>query len=151
MQYEKDIEEFQIKIKRSEKLIFLAKFFRSKKMILTALEESASANKILMISILKFNHIKGNVKLSENAEKNKQILHEQIGNHWEMQHLLDNTEKLMILHKKHKSSPMEFMKRGKVIILDENNNIETITLEKLRDFLISIKEIKQIFKNQIYQ
>ena len=149
MKFEDDLMEFEIQLKRVEKLIFLSNFFKSKKIILTTLEELAGANKFLMISILKLNHIKGKIKLSQDSKENKRILHEEIAKDWEIEEMLNLSERLMILAKKHKQSPIEFMRKGKVVILDENQNIETITISSLKDHLKNIKEIKNILKMQI--
>ena len=53
MRYINDINEFEEKRKRIEKLLFLSSFFTSKKIILTTLEETAEAGKLLLVSILK--------------------------------------------------------------------------------------------------
>jgi hypothetical protein len=151
MSYEKNIEEFETDLKRAEKLLFLSNFFKSKKLILATLEEISSANKNLMIAILKFNHIKGNIKLSQNPKENKKILHEEIAINWDIEELLNKSQELSLLAKKHKESPIEFMKKGKVVILDDDQNIETITIFKLKQHLSNIKQIKEALKFRIQE
>lgn len=146
MKYLEDIETFNKKIKRIEKLLFLSKFFKNKKLFLTSLEEQNHAGKILLTSILKHNHAKGIITISKIPENNIQALKNIIAKEWEIENEIENILKLFELHKKHKESPIEFMKKGKIIILDEEQNIEKISINELTLFLTSIKTIKNIFQ-----
>ena len=51
---------------------------------------------------------------------------------------------------KHKQSPFEFVKNGKVVILSENLKTEIITIEKTKEFLLLgktlLKKINQRIK-----
>lgn len=149
MKYIDDINEFEVKFKRIDKLLLLGNFFKQKRLILTALEEQASAGKLILTSILKFHHMKGEIKLTNQPEKNIEILKNEISKDLEIElevlHLLE----LMELNKKHKKSPVEFMRKKKVVILDENQNIETITIERLKSFKKSISTVKLKFKDKI--
>jgi hypothetical protein len=148
MKYLSDIETFNEKIKRIEKLIFLSKFFKNKKLILTTLEEQNHAGKLLLTSILKYSHIKGEVTLGNEPKKNMQILKKVIAKKWEIQKEISHIVKIFEIHTKHKSSPVEFLKKGAVIILDEHQNIEKINLDILKNALNSIKTIKDIFHSR---
>ena len=145
----KEILEFNQKSKRIEKLIFIATFFKSKKLILKILEEQYLASKNLAISILKFSHIKGEIKLQNNPDENLKILKETIANNWEIKKEVDDIISLFNIHKKHKESPIEFMKKGIVIILDEEQNIEKITINKLKKISKSTQKIRNIFEGRI--
>ena len=102
MKYLEDIETFNKKIKRIEKLLFLSKFFKSKKLLLTSLEEQNHAGKILLTSILKHNHAKGIITISKTPEKNIQNLKNIIAKEWEIEEEMENILRLFELNKKHK-------------------------------------------------
>ena len=149
MPYEENIKEFEISLKRSEKLILLSNFFKNKKLVLTALEQISYANRNLLIAILKFSHAKGEIVVSKDPRENKKILHEIVGPEWDIEKLLEKSKELSLLTKKHMKSPIEFMKEGKVVILDENQDIYTITIQKLREYLLNLKRLKKILKYRI--
>ena len=149
MEYEKQIREFEIKLKKAEKLLFLSNFFKSKKIILSTLEEIAYANKLLSISMLKFHHIKGNIIISKDPLENKKILNEKIGKLWEIEEELEELSKLMKINSEHTKSPTEFLRKNKVIILDENQNIYSIDTKLLKENLNHLKKIKEVFKVKI--
>jgi len=148
MKYINDINEFEEKRKRIEKLLFLSTFFVNKNIILTALEESADASKLLLVSILKHSHTMGDIVLTNNSKENMNILKTIVAKNWEIENEIEEILELMELSKKHKKSTIEFMRNKKVVILDEYQNIEIINSAKLKKFLISIKTIKKIFQKK---
>jgi len=149
MKYIDDINEFEIKTKRIDKLILLGRFFGSKKLILTALEEQADAGKLILTSILKYHHVKGLLKLTNNPEKNIELLQKEVSKNWELELEVAHILELMELNKKHKKSPVEFMRKRKVVILDEEQNIDTITIERLKSFRNSISLIRLKFNDKL--
>jgi len=151
MKYIEDINEFEIRRKRVDRLILLGRFFGNKKLILTALEEQAYAGKLILTSILKYHHVKGFITLTNSPEKNLDILKSKISKDWEMELEVEHILELMNLNKKHKKSPIEFMRKKKVVILDEDQNIETITIERLKSYTQSITAIKLRFKDELSQ
>lgn len=148
MKYIHDINEFEEKRKRVEKLLFLSNFFTSKKIILTSLEEMAEAGKLLLVSILKHSHTMGDIILTSNSKENMQILKTIVAKEWDIIDEVEEILELMELNKKHKKSPIEFMRNKKVVILDEDQNIEIINSVKLKKFLISIKTIRKSFQEK---
>lgn len=149
MKYLEELEKFNEKIKRIERLILLSRFFKSKKIMLTLLEEQASAAKLLMISILKFKHAKKEINITKNPQENIKILKEKVAKELEIENEIESLLKLLEINKKHKDSPIEFMKKGNIIILDEHQNIQKISLKELNTFLKEIKSIASIFQLQI--
>ena len=120
MRFINDIIKFEEKRKRIEKLLFLSSFFTSKKIILTTLEETAEAGKLLLVSILKHSHTMGDIVLTNESKDNMEILKTVIAKNWEIEKEVEEILELMELNKKHKKSPIEFMRKKKVVILDEN-------------------------------
>lgn len=149
MEYLNEIETFNEKIKRIQKLILIAKFFKNKKIMLTLLEEEAISSKLLMTSILKLKHAKNEIKLTKNPEENIKILKEKVSKDLKIEKETNSLLKLLEINKKHKNSPVEFMKKGNIIILDEHQNIQKISLKELNQFLKEIKTISKIFQAQI--
>ena len=149
MKYLEELEKFNKKINRIEKLILLSRFFKSKKIMLTLLEEQASAAKLLMISILKFKHAKNEINITKNPQENIKILKEKIAKELEIENEIESLLRLLEIDKKHKDSPIEFMKKGNIIILDEHQNIQKISLKELNTFQKEIKSIANIFQLQI--
>lgn len=149
MEYLNEIETFNEKIKRIQKLIFITKFFKNKKIMLTLLEEEANAAKLLMTSILKLKHAKNEITLTKIPEENIKILKEKIAKDLNIKKEINSLLNLLKINKKHKNSPVEFMRKGSIIILDEHQNIQKISPKDLNQFLKKIKTISKIFQTQI--
>lgn len=145
MEYFNDINTFNEKMKRLEKIIFISKFFKNKKLILTTLEEEAHAGKLLLKSILRYNHAKKYVKLTNVISQNLEILKYKIAKEWEIENEIKNVLQIITLEKMHQNSPMEFFRKGNVVIMDKENKIEQIDVETLKKTFQSIKKIKEIF------
>jgi len=143
MKHSEEIKEFNELYKTIEKSLFLSRFLKNKNILLNCLEEEHRAGKLLLTSILKNYHLKGKITLTQNVEENKQKLIEISKENNLVEEVL-NIFELFNLYKKHKSSSIEFLRQGKIIILDENQNI---TLEKLKTFFDSIKKGKEFFNS----
>lgn len=149
MKYFEDITLFNETMKRLEKLLFISKFFKNKKIILTALEEESSAGKILLKSILKYNHAKGTIKLTKDISQNLEILRTKIAKELKIEEEIEEILDIINLEKKHKKSSVEFMRKSNIFIMDENQNLEKINSKKLRKTFESIKRTKETFNSII--
>jgi hypothetical protein len=148
MKFLKDIKLFNEKVKKIEKLIFLSIFLKNKKIILKTLEETNNAGKLLLTSIIKYVHLKGQITIQNEPKENIKIL-KNISKKWEIEKEIEKILTIFKINKKHKNSPIEFIKKGSVIILDEKQNIEKINIKILKNTLKSIKTVKKIFSGKI--
>ena len=149
MEHFKEIEEFNIKMRRLEKLIFISRFFNNKRLILTCLEEETLAGKIIIKSILKYSHAKNEVTLTSDLGQNIEVLRTKIAKDWDIEAPVIDILDIIKINRKHKESPTEFMRKGKIIILDEEQNIEKIDHGRLKKTFDSIKIIKERFNSII--
>jgi len=50
-------------------------------------------------------------------------------------------KEILEIYEKHKSSPLEFAKKEKIVILSDNLSVNTLDLRKIKEYLLLAKEI----------
>ena len=93
-------------------------------------------------SILQYEYIYKRIALFKNADTNFRIFKEQCASKYNItKEEVELILELFDISKKHKQSPMEFIRNEKIIILSENLKPETIAIEKIKEFLLLAKNI----------
>jgi hypothetical protein len=139
----KNLEEAKKKIKTIDHIFYVTfPLIKDKKILLKTLVESKLSIMNCINSILQYEYLQGNTSLSQDSKQNFRIFIEKCSpkykiNSQEIKKIFD----LFELVEKHKKSPFEFVKDNKIIILSENMQIEALTLEKTKEFLVLAKEI----------
>lgn len=123
---------------------------KDKKLLLKILLETKIAVANCINSILQHEYLYKRITLYKNAKTNFKIFKEQCA----AQYKITKEEIKLVLElfdivEKHKQSPMEFVRNEKVIILSENLEPKTITIEKTKEFLLLAKNILNKTKNRI--
>lgn len=149
MDYLNEVEAFNKKFKKIDKLLVLLRFFKTKKIMLTILEEENKAARFLLVSILKYLHAKSEIEASKTPSENMKILKDKISKDWDFEKEFENLVECFELTKKHEKSTVEFLKKGKIYILDEENKLDEVSFVKLKNFILSIKKVKEIFESRI--
>ena len=123
---------------------------RDKRLLLKILVEIKKGIASCMNAVLQYEYLYGRVRLSEDSKLNfKKFLEKCCPRYNISETEVKKTIKLFEIVEKHKTSPMEFVKEDKIVILSDNMSSETITLEKVKEFLDSSKTILQKAKNVI--
>lgn len=139
----KNLEEAGKKIKTIDHILYVTfPLIKDKKILLKTLVESKLSIMNCINSILQYEYLQGNTSLSQDSKQNFRIFIEECSpkykiNSQEIKKIFD----LFEIVEKHKKSPFEFVKDNKIIILSENMQIEALTLEKTKEFLVLAKEI----------
>ena len=95
-------------------------------------------------SILQYEYLYKRINLYKNAKANFRIFIKTCCPYYKItQKEIDSIMELFELVEKHKQSTIEFLKDKKVVILSENLNTETITIEKIKEFFNLSKEIME--------
>jgi len=103
-----------------------------------------------MNAVLQYEYLYGRARLSSDPKKNFKTFLEKCCPRYSISEIeIKRILKLFEIVEKHKASPMEFVKEDKVVILSENMNSETITIEKVKEFLDSSKIVLQKAKDII--
>ena len=123
---------------------------KDKRLLLKILSEISFVVLNCINAILQYEYMYKRIQLTRDAQTNLRIFKEKCAPH----HKLTEQEvvsmmNILDLAEKHKKSPFEFIKEGKVVILSENLKHETVTIEKIKWFLINCKSIVKKIRERI--
>ena len=115
---------------------------KDKRLLLKILSEIKNSIASCINSVLQYEYIYKRIRLYSEPKSNFNTFLEKCCPRYGIsQTEVKQILKLFDLAEKHKSSPFEFVKDEKVVILSENLKSETITLEKIKEFLELSKKI----------
>ena len=152
------MEKFFENLEKSEKTIQIAghllyvtyPLVKDKRLLLKILTEIKNGIASCMNAVLQYEYLHGRIRLSSNHKVNFTKFLEKCCPRYNISETeVKKILKLFEIVEKHKASPMEFVKEDKVVILSDNMNFETITLEKVKEFLNSSKVVLQKAKDII--
>jgi len=152
------MEKFFENLEKSEKTIQTAghllyvtyPLVKDKRLLLKILTEIKKGIASCMNAVLQYEYLHGRVRLSSDSKINfKKFLDKCCPRYNISDTNIKKIIKLFDIVEKHKSSPFEFVKENKVVILSENMDSEIITLEKVKEFLDSSKIVLQKAKDII--
>jgi len=64
---------------------------------------------------------------------------------------IKSADEILLLNKKHKLSPMEFVRKNTLIILENNLTFEKISQQKLKDYLFKVESILKKVEKRLDQ
>jgi len=152
------MEKFFENLEKSEKTIQTADHLlyvtyplvKDKRLLLKILTEIKKGIASCINAVLQYEYLHGRVRLSSDSKINfKKFLDKCCPRYNISDTNIKKIIKLFDIVEKHKSSPFEFVKENKVVILSENMDSEIITLEKVKEFLDSSKIVLQKAKDII--
>jgi len=146
----KNLQKAEENVKKVERLIVLAQVSRNKNLMLITLEELEKAIKNCISSILHYDHKLKRVKLYKDSKLNFREFEIKSSKNFSI-----SLEEIKIIKdiintsKDHKESPMEFMKKEEIIIISDGQRITKISMEKLTNFLKTVKNLLEKIKFKI--
>jgi len=137
------LDEAKKKIQTVDHLIYITfPLIKDKRLLLKILLETKIAISKCINSILQYDYLYKKINLYKKSETNFKIFKEQCALRYQItKEEINLITELFDIVQKHKESPFEFIKNEKVIILSENSRYKTITIEKIKEFLILAKSI----------
>lgn len=148
MEFSEQVKEYNASFARVQRLEFLSKIFKTKKIILTLLEEEAKSSKLILTLVLKYAHVKSEINLSKNPNENFNSLKSIISKSWGIEEDINELFDCMFFNKIHTKGEIEFIKNEKIVILN-GSAVHEIPLSRLKKFIISIKNIENLLKNKL--
>ncbi len=137
-------------IKTADHLIYMTfPLVRDKRLLLKIVTELKNAIAICINSILQYEYLYKRISLSQDPNKNFRTFKEKCSTRYSItEEEVTQIIELFQLVEEHKKSPMEFVKDDKIVILSENMQRKTLTIEKTKEFLIIAKNILKKAENQ---
>lgn len=152
------MEKFFENLEKSEKTIQTASHLlyvtyplvKDKRLLLKILSEIKNGIASCMNAVLQYEYLYGRIRLSSDPKLNFRKFLEKCCPRYNISETeIRKIVKLFEIVEKHKTSPFEFVKEDKIVILSDNMNSEIITLEKVKEFLNSSKIVLQKAKDII--
>lgn len=126
---------------------------KDKRLLLKVLQEIKNAVTLCINSVLQYEYMYKRISLYKDPGSNFRTFVEKCAPKYNInQNELDLIMELFDFIKKHNESPFEFAKDNKVIILSNGLKPKTLTLEKIKEFLILsktiLKKVQENYKKQ---
>ena len=130
-------------IKTIDHMIYVTfPLIKDKKLLLKILLETKNAVANCINSILQYEYLYKKIKLYKDQKTNFRTFEQQCAPKYKItKQEIKLIIKLFDVAEKHKQSQFEFVRNGKVVILSENLEPKTITIEKTKEFLSLAKNI----------
>jgi len=115
---------------------------KEKRLLVKILDEIYESIKNILNAILLQENFAGRITLNKDTKTNFIIFGEKCAPRYNIsQEELSEIIEISRLIEQHKKSPLEFVRKDKFVIMSENLHTETITLDKLKDWLFIAKDI----------
>lgn len=117
---------------------------KENRLLIKILSEIYSAVLSLVNVVLQYDSAYKRVILTENASENFRIFREKCSPRFGISPAeLEKIIEIFKLMEEHKASPMEFVRRDKFVIMSDNLKTDTLTLDRLKDYLRTSKCLLQ--------
>ena len=130
-------------IKTADHLIYMTfPLVKDKKLLLKILSETKIVITNCINSILQYEYLYKRIKLYKDPKTNFRTFREKCAPRYKItKEEIKIIIELFEIVENHKQSPFEFVKNEKIIILSENLEQKTLTIEKTKEFLLLAKNI----------
>lgn len=123
---------------------------QEKNLVLKILSEINNFTINLINAVLQYDYLYKRIQLTSNAKTNLRIFFNKSCqrysiNEQEKKHIMEIIE----LNQKHKHSPLEFIRKEKIVIMSENMQTHILTIEKIKSFLATSKSIHEKIKKSL--
>jgi len=115
---------------------------KDKRLLIKTLEQVYDSIICIINSILQYDHIFKRVKLTNDARDNFEIFLNKCTKRYNItEEEISSILELITLVEKHKKSPVEFIRRDKIVIMEESLKTTTIDSESLKKYLVLAKNM----------
>ncbi len=122
---------------------------KDKRLLLKILLETKTAVANCINSILQYEYLYKRIRLYKDSKTNFRTFKERCAQRYQItEEEIKSIIELFEIVEKHKQSTFEFIKNEKVIILSENLEQKTLTIEKIKEFLVLAKDVLKKAKRQ---
>ncbi len=115
---------------------------KEKRLLLKVLNEIYLVVLSIVNAILQYEYVYKRVNLYKTAEENFSVFKNRCAPRYEISpEQVQKIKEIFDLAEKHKKSPFEFVRNNKVVIMTNALKTDTITVEKIKEFLFLSKDI----------
>ncbi|MFH1500885.1 MAG: hypothetical protein ABIE22_02965 [archaeon] len=115
---------------------------KDKKLLLKILSELHIAVTSAVNAILQYEYYYKRIEIYSDPRSNFQEFREKCAPRYKITpEQVKSILEIIKIAESHKKSPFEFIKNDKIVIMSDNMQTETLTLEKVKAFLVEVKDI----------
>lgn len=114
---------------------------KEKRLMLKILSELNLAVLSTINAILQYEYYYKRIQIYSDSRENFNTFRKMAGRYEITPEQLKKIVEIISLAEKHKRSPFEFVKEDKIIILSDRMQTDTISIDKIKSFLIEVKDI----------
>lgn len=115
---------------------------REKRLLLKILNEIYLVILNVVNSILQYEYVHKRINLYRSTKENLSVFKNKCGGRYGITpEQISQIELVFELAEKHKNSPFEFVRNNKIVIMTNALKTDTITVEKIKEFVILSKDI----------
>ncbi|MBI2631840.1 hypothetical protein HYW75_02455 [Candidatus Pacearchaeota archaeon] len=123
---------------------------KDEKLLLRSLENLYKGLVMAITTVLKLEYIHNKIELSKDQKKNLEIFFRKCALKYGMiESDLELLKKVIILGKKHKESGFEFPRNGRVVIMDDEGNTLTLSMDEMKKYLEVVRKLIINVKKQL--
>lgn len=101
-------------------------------------------------AVLNYEYLYKRIRIYSDNEDNIRTFSDRCAKYYNLSHeQIKKILEILELNKKHKKSPMEFVKKERVVILSENLGTKTLDIHKIKEYLILAKEFLMNVNNKV--
>ncbi len=113
---------------------------KENRLLLKILQEIYTSVHYIINSILQYEYAYKRIQIYKDPKENFRTFKKLAKKYRIGEEQMEKITEILLLNELHKKSPFEFVKNDKVVIMSDNLKTETLTLEKVKDFLLEAKD-----------
>jgi hypothetical protein len=137
------LDDAQRHLKTADHMIYITfPLVKDKRILIKVLEEIHNSLSKMIAVVLEYEYKMKRIKKYNDEKMNFEIFRQQCASRYNLKP--EQTEKIIEIIRiaeKHRQSPFEFARKDKFFIMSENLKMDTINIEKLKDFLAVAKDV----------
>jgi len=130
-------------LSRTDHLVYITlPMLKNKRLLIKVITDITEAVLKNINAILHYEYIKKRINLVKESSINLDTFFVKCAPSYRVNESeLEGIKKLLVLSKAHKTSPFEFIKDGRLVILSDSLSSETMAIEKIKEFLAISKSL----------
>lgn len=136
------LEKAKQQIQLADHLVYMTfPIVRENKLLLKALDIIRDSLINAITAILQYEYVYKRIQIYKDAKENFKTFKKLAGKYSINEEQLCKIIEILNLAEKHRKSSFEFSRKNKIVIMSDDARIETISIEKIKKFLLDAKEL----------
>jgi len=152
--YIENLNKAAVMLQTADHLLYMTyPLVREKRLLLKILNEIYLVILNIVNSILQYEYVHKRINLYKSAQENLSVFKNKCAPRFGItEEQVKSIQTIFELAEKHKTSPFEFVRDNKIVIMNNALHTDTITVEKMKEFILLSKEVlrkaETIIKNK---